>query len=123
MVLTGWAQVVFGCGPGATMGSEAFSITVEHTEQVTIVHVVGELDLSTAPELDAVLMELLVGPVTVDLSGLTFMDSSGIALFARALKRAATLGTSLTVTGVHRMQRRVFDIAGLTEQLHIIEDN
>jgi anti-anti-sigma factor len=69
-----------------------------------------------------VLMEWQLGPVTVDLSALTFMDSSGLAVFDRALKRAARFGTTLTVRGVQPSQRRLFDIVGLTGPLKIEGD-
>ena len=52
-------------------------------------------------------------PLTMDLSGVSFMDSSGIAVVLRAHRRMAALGGSLIVTGVPAQARKVFDAAGV----------
>jgi stage II sporulation protein AA (anti-sigma F factor antagonist) len=49
----------------------------------------------------------------MDLSGVSFMDSSGIAVVLRAHRRMAALGGSLIVTGVPAQARKVFDAAGV----------
>ena len=51
--------------------------------------------------------------LTMDLSGVSFMDSSGIAVVLRAHRRMAALGGSLIVTGVPAQARKVFDAAGV----------
>ena len=51
--------------------------------------------------------------LALDLSGVTFMDSSGIALILRARRRMRTLGGSLLVCRVPQQARRVLDAAGI----------
>ena len=51
--------------------------------------------------------------LTMDLSGVSFVDSSGIAVVLRAHRRMAALGGSLIVTGVPAQARKVFDAAGV----------
>ena len=63
-----------------------------------------ELELS----IDAALPKKLV----LDLAGVTFMDSSGIALILRAQQRMALDG-SLLVRNVPQQARRVLDAAGI----------
>ena len=58
---------------------------------------------------DAALPKKLV----LDLSGVTFMDSSGIALILRAQQRMKLLDGSLLVCGVPQQARRVLDAAGI----------
>ena len=60
---------------------EMFSI-----EQSSSIRLSGELDMSSAPELDRVLEAAVEhgGAVLVDLSELTFMDSTGIQAFLKA---------------------------------------
>ena len=65
----------------------------------------GELDLS----IDAALPKKLV----LDLAGVTFMDSSGIALILRAQQRMQLLDGSLLVRNVPQQARRVLDAAGI----------
>jgi anti-anti-sigma factor len=47
----------------------------------------GELDLSAVAELDAWLASLGDGPISVDLSGVTFLDSSGLRSLLNARRR------------------------------------
>lgn len=78
-----------------------------------VIAVTGELDLASVEvarqELGALLNE--PGRVTFDLTGLTFMDSSGIAFFVRV---ANEIG-GVTLTHVNPMIRRVLQTTGLLE--------
>ena len=58
---------------------------------------------------DAALPKVLV----LDMSGITFMDSSGIALFLRAQQRMQLLDGSILVCNVPAQARRVLDAAGI----------
>ena len=51
--------------------------------------------------------------LTLDLEGVTFMDSSGIAVLLRAYKRTAELGGALTVRNVPEQAGKVLRAAGL----------
>ena len=52
-------------------------------------------------------------PIILDLSGLTFMDSSGIAVVLRCYKRTAELGGAVTVKDVPPQAEKVLRAAGL----------
>ena len=64
-----------------------------------------ELELAV----DAALPKILV----LDLSAVTFMDSSGIALILRAQQRMQLLDGSVLVRNVPPQARRVLDAAGI----------
>ena len=51
--------------------------------------------------------------VTLDLGGVTFMDSSGIAVVLRCYKRTAELGGAVTVKDVPPQAEKVLRAAGL----------
>ena len=70
-----------------------------------------ELELS----IDAALPKKLV----LDLAGVTFMDSSGIALILRAQQRMQLLDGSLLVRNVPQQARRVLDAAGIGRRVTI----
>lgn len=76
----------------------------------------GDLDHHGAhgamQQIDHALDAALPLSLTMDLSGVSFMDSSGIAV-VRAHRRMAALGGSLIVTGVPAQARKVFDAAGV----------
>lgn len=88
---------------------------------IRVIEIRGELDLSTAPELEGPLDEAIAAGdamVLVDLSACEFIDSTGIALIVRAwqqLDRAAEgEGDGRVVLCSHNDQvRRVLDITGL----------
>lgn len=77
----------------------------------------GELDHHGAhgamQQIDHALDAALPLSLTMDLSGVSFMDSSGITVVLRAHRRMAALGGSLIVTGVPAQARKVFDAAGV----------
>ena len=51
--------------------------------------------------------------VTLDLGGVTFMDSSGIAVVLRCYRRTAELGGAVTVKDVPPQAEKVLRAAGL----------
>ena len=52
-------------------------------------------------------------PIILDLSGLTFMDSSGIAVVMRARQRMRALGGSIVLRNAGPQPRKVLEAAGL----------
>lgn len=85
---------------------------------VRTISVRGELDLSTAPELEGPLDEVLgggEGSVLIDLSSCEFIDSTGIALIVRAWQRldGSENGRTLVICSQNDQVRRVLEITGL----------
>ena len=82
------------------------------------IYVRGELDLSTAPELEGPLNSCLEsgeGSVLIDLSQCEFIDSTGIALIVRAWQRldSGENGRALVICSQNDQVRRVLEITGL----------
>ena len=77
----------------------------------------GELDISNVDIVESQLRPLLDnGAVPVfDMSALTFMDSSGIAMLLRAAERAG----SVRVRKPSRVVQQIIDSAGLGEILRV----
>jgi anti-anti-sigma factor len=85
---------------------------------VRTISVRGELDLSTAPELEGPLEQTLDGAdssVLIDLSNCEFIDSTGIALIVRAWQRldSGDEGHTLVICSQNDQVRRVLEITGL----------
>ena len=80
-------------------------------EQGRSIRLAGELDMSTAAQLDEVLGTAVEqgGAVTIDLSKLTFMDSTGIGVFLRAAVSLRGRGC-LILHGEQDRVRRVLDL-------------
>lgn len=84
-------------------------------------HVAGELDAHSAPELSAKLATLLgEGDVHLDLSAVEFMDSSGLRVVVDAHQRANAGGTKLIVHEPSKSVRRIIEISGLAEHLNLV---
>ena len=79
--------------------------------------VTGELDHHGAKavmeELDRQIDAALPRKLTLDLAGLTFTDSSGIAVVLRTFRRMRQLQGSMAVVNAPEQARRVFQAAGL----------
>ena len=75
----------------------------------------GELDLATVPLLQEQLDRAGRGrgAVVIDLSGLRFIDSSGLRMMVRAERQLRASGGRLVLVRGPRAVRRVFELAGL----------
>jgi anti-sigma B factor antagonist len=87
----------------------------------TVVAAAGDVDLATVPELERVLQPEVEtgGRVVLDLSGCTFIDSSGLRALVRARDVAAEAGGSLAVAVPPGPLTRVFEVAGLHDALEL----
>ncbi len=59
--------------------------------------------------------------LTIDFSGVTFMDSSGIALILRSQKKMRLLKGSVILRNVPQQARRVLEVAGISRFVTIQE--
>lgn len=60
--------------------------------------------------------------VIVDLSGVSYIDSSGLAVFIEALQRTQGYGGKLALCGLTPSVRAIFDIARLNQIFDIYAD-
>ena len=79
----------------------------------------GEIDVSTVARLEAALEAAIEtggsGVVVVDLTEVTFIDSSGLGALVAGLKQAQQRGGTLVVRGIQGAPRKVFEITGLLD--------
>jgi anti-anti-sigma factor len=92
-----------------------FRVVVSEHAAGTLVVPIGELDLGTAPDLEAVLATQS-GSVVVDLRELSFIDLTGLRVLLEADARSRQDGMNLRfIPG--RMVRRLLEVAELPDQL------
>jgi anti-anti-sigma factor len=108
------------------VSAESDELSIDRTvdEHAAIVRAVGEVDLTNAPLLSEQLRlaeEAVTppAPVILDLTGLTFLGSAGLAVLVVHHERCAERGTSLRVVG-GRLVRRVLEIAGLDRMFPLV---
>jgi anti-anti-sigma factor len=82
----------------------------------------GELDIATAPEVDAAFADVAARrvPVTVDLRGIGFMDSRGVRMLVSFHEAAAAAGFPLTVMCGDRVHG-LLTLTGLDRRLNIVQ--
>jgi anti-sigma B factor antagonist len=94
-----------------------FSAALQSLDGSAVFVVVGELDMDTVPELIRVIDPLVEdGPseVVLDFSGLSFIDSSGIAALVRAQNRLHEQSRRLVVRSPQSQAVRVLEVVGLS---------
>jgi anti-sigma B factor antagonist len=102
-----------------------FRVDVHTTAgRAVVITVSGELDLASCPmleqELDRALMAD-VALVVVDLSGLDFIDSTGIGLLVRAHKQAQDSGHELGLVQGGGQVQRLLSLTGLSDRLAVAD--
>lgn len=61
-------------------------------------------------------------PIYLDLSGLTFMDSSGIAVVLGAQRNVLGAGQTFTVVGTPPTAMRIFQASGMTKRIQFLPE-
>ena len=92
------------------------TLVTRETDGYSIVEVSGEVDVFTAPQLDEQLSGLVEAgsyQLVVDLSNVEFLDSTGLGVLVKALKRVREHGGSLSVVTATDRISKVFRITGL----------
>jgi anti-sigma B factor antagonist len=96
--------------------------TVHPNGQGVILNVGGEVDLATAPQLQAKLVDLVndgTGSVVVDLTPVAFMDSTGLSVLLAAHKRAQADGHSIRLACPAGPVLRVLQLTGMERVLPV----
>ncbi len=94
-----------------------FSVHVAPTDDGgTDVMIFGELDLATKDQVTEAVDSIAdrPGPVVIDLRACPFVDSTGIAVLARAAIRLREQNRTLRLRGVRERVARILDVAGLS---------
>ena len=92
-----------------------FSISISDRDGRAVVVIRGELDLATAPDLEAAIQGRLDDgqDVVVDLRELDFMDSTGLRVLVAAHARVDGPGASI---------ERILAVAGVERVLDLVDD-
>jgi anti-anti-sigma factor len=106
-------------GDPPTPETPSFSVTVTDAgDGRAVVAASGELDIATAPQLVAAVAGLAPPATTaiaIDLSGLTFIDSSGINALRATVRAAGSRGAGAIVASPSERVQRVLDLVRIAE--------
>ncbi|MBW4704522.1 STAS domain-containing protein [Micromonospora sp. RL09-050-HVF-A] len=90
----------------------------------TVLEIAGDLDMSTTPQLRERLREVVEGGarvVVVDLTGVGFMDSSGLGALVVAYRELRERNGWLGLAGVRRPVRTVLSITSVDQVIGIFD--
>lgn len=93
------------------MPSPAFD--VQRSNNATTLAIRGSLDINTAPQLGDEVDRIIAekpNAVTVDLSGLDLIDSSGVAALVKLYKGVRASGGTVTISGARDQPLAIFKL-------------
>lgn len=98
-------------------GTDAVTIT---TDPEGVVVVTGEIDMASGPLVESAATAGGGSPVVIDVSGVTFIDSSGLRSLLAISRSATAANTTVTLRGVGPEVARLLEITG-TGSLFTVE--
>ncbi|HEX8305227.1 MAG TPA: STAS domain-containing protein [Jatrophihabitans sp.] len=90
-------------------------MTASGAGDLTVLEVRGEVDLHSAAQLQDRLLQVIAGgqSVVVDLTGLSFLDSTGLGVLVAARNQAQQAGAQLRLVCTSDRMLKLFRITGL----------
>ena len=101
-------------------------IRARDTDRELLLEFSGEMDHHGArnalKEVEIAIDAALPRSLILDFAGVTFMDSSGIAVILKTDRLLRQTGGALALSGVPGQVRRVLDVAGLSKIVPVLDD-
>lgn len=94
----------------------SLTVSTELHGEVAVIAVAGELDMATAPTLLNEVGRLVDAGrncLVLDLTDVSFCDSTGLSIFVRARNRFAATGGEVRLAAPRRAVRRLLEVSGL----------
>jgi anti-sigma B factor antagonist len=100
-----------------------FEVSIEeHAEAYSVITVRGEVDLHTAPKVQYAIDRAAQtdgAAVVVDMSGVSFMDSTALSSLVRSKDSLQKQGTSLRLAAPSQAVERIFSVTGFSDYFDI----
>jgi anti-sigma B factor antagonist len=104
------------------MTGAELDVTVRNQDGTAVVAVAGEIDVYTSPLLQERLVEVLKdgsSSIVLDLSAVTFLDSTGLGVLITGLKRCRSAEGDLVLVTAQPNVLKVLEITGLNDVFQI----
>jgi len=101
------------------------SVKIENKSGLTVCHVEGEIDINSSPAVKKSFDRLLSSKtpkIIVNLSKVTYVDSSGLATLVEILKNMRSYGGRLRLTNLSSKIKSLFEITKLEKLFEIMAD-
>jgi anti-sigma B factor antagonist len=86
----------------------------------------GRITIDSSPALRALLFRKLESPqhrIVLNFEGVSYVDTSGLAVLVEALKAARSRGKTLRLTGLHDRPRYVLEAIGVLKLFEDTQEN
>ncbi|MEN0019775.1 MAG: STAS domain-containing protein [Planctomycetota bacterium] len=103
--------------------ADGLSVTSELREGCSILKLAGDIDMSRSPVLREAIrnaLESRPNRLVIDLEGVDYMDSSGLATLVEAMKVTKKQKTTLVLCAMSDKVRAIFEIARLDSYFNIV---
>ncbi len=104
------------------MTGAELDVTVRKVDSTAVVAVAGEIDVYTSPLLQERLVEVLrdgFPSIVLDLSAVTFLDSTGLGVLITGLKRCRSAEGDLVLVTAQPNVLKVLEITGLNDVFQV----
>jgi anti-sigma B factor antagonist len=108
---------------GRIDGFGPFQVILLQHQAIVVAHVVGEIDMLTGPSLQSHLDQALASRperLIVDLSQVSFLGSTGLAVLIKVQEAAIYQGTTFQLRGIERAAARVLQATNLASFFEIV---
>ncbi|MCM8830806.1 MAG: STAS domain-containing protein [Candidatus Omnitrophica bacterium] len=100
------------------------NVREEKINDVVVCILEGEININTSPNLRKIFDRLIKDnekKVAIDLSNITYIDSSGLATLIEMLQRLRKIGGKLRLANMSEKIKNVFEITKLTKLFEIFD--
>ena len=101
------------------------AVRVESRNDLTVCHVDGEININSSPDIKKAFDKLIskkTPKIVVNLSKVTYVDSSGLATLVEILKNMRSYGGKLRLTNLSSKVKSLFEITKLEKLFEIMAD-
>ena len=101
------------------------SDAIAPTNRPNVLPLEGEIDLHVSPRIAVTLAQMIEKrpkQLVIDLTRVTYVDSSGLAVLIEAMQNVEKYGGKFAIVGVQKMVRSIFEIARLDQVFRIYPD-
>ncbi|MCX6614851.1 MAG: STAS domain-containing protein [Acidobacteria bacterium] len=103
----------------------SIQIDVRRQEQTAVINVVGDIDLYSSPQVRQTILDALNeksdNRVLVNLTGVKYIDSSGVASLVEGLQLARRSRVRFALCGLNKAPRQVLELTRLINVFDIFE--
>ena len=98
-------------------------ISVKENDSATVIHIVGDIDLYSSPKVRQAILNCVKsdqqGKILVDMSGVAYIDSSGVASLIEGLQLSNQKKRQFMIFGLTQRARAVIELARLDKVFKI----